>query len=413
MRTMRVYLVGGAVRDRLLGRPVHERDWVVVGAEPQELERAGYVPVGREFPVFLHPQTREEYALARRERKVAPGYRGFTTQFSPQVTLEEDLRRRDLTINAMAESPDGTLIDPYGGQADLAARVLRHVSDAFVEDPVRILRVARFAARYADLGFGLAPETLQLMQTMTQAGEVSALVPERVWQETERALGEPRPEVFFQTLRECRALQVIFPEIDALYGVPQPPRWHPEVDTGVHVMLALRYAAQAGASGAVRFAVLTHDLGKARTPRERWPSHPGHEDAGVPLIHALSERLKVPNTHRELAILAARFHTHVHRALELKPATLLTLLENCDAVRRPERFAELLLACEADARGRTGLEATPYPQVAYLKEMQAAAAAVTLSAAEREGLTGPKIGAELRRRRLGAIAARKAASASP
>ncbi|HEY0766468.1 MAG TPA: multifunctional CCA addition/repair protein [Steroidobacteraceae bacterium] len=407
---MRVYLVGGAVRDRLLGLPVRERDWVVVGAQPQELERAGYLPVGREFPVFLHPQTHEEYALARLERKVAPGYRGFTTQFSPDVSLQEDLKRRDLTINAMAESEDGQIVDPYGGQADLAARVLRHVSEAFVEDPVRILRVARFAARYADLGFRVAAETVQLMQRMTRAGEVSALVPERVWQETERALGEPRPEVFFETLRACGALAVIFPEIEALYGVPQPPRWHPEIDTGVHVMLAVRYAAKLGASGAVRFAALTHDLGKARTPRERWPSHHGHEEAGVPLIETLSARLKVPNAHRELAILTARHHTLVHRAAELKPATLLTLLENCDAFRRPERFAELLLACEADACGRTGKEHEPYPQAAYLKTVLAAAAAVALTDEERRGLEGRAIGEELRRRRLAAITAVKSAA---
>jgi len=400
---MRVYLVGGAVRDRLLGLAVRERDWVVVGARPEELVRAGYQEVGREFPVFLHPQTHEEYALARRERKVAPGYRGFTTQFSPEVTLEEDLKRRDLTINAMAESEDGTIIDPYGGQADLAARQLRHVSEAFVEDPVRILRVARFAARFASLGFRIAPETLELMQRMTTAGEVAALVPERVWQETERALASADPQVFFETLRACGALKVIFPEIDALYGVPQPPRWHPEVDTGVHVLLALECAARLGASNAVRFAALTHDLGKARTPRERWPSHHGHEEAGVPLIEALCTRLKVPNGHRELAILAARYHTHVHRARELKPATVLTLLESCDAFRRPERFAELLLACEADARGRTGKEHEPYPQAAYLAAAQAAAAGVTLSADERGGLDGKQIGEELRRRRLAAI----------
>src|SRR5690242_12111002 len=365
---MQVYLVGGAVRDRLLGRPVKERDWVVVGASPEELERQGFVPVGREFPVFLHPQTHEEHALARLERKVAPGYRGFTTQFSPDVTLEEDLRRRDLTINAMAETPGGEIVDPYGGRRDLDARLLRHVSDSFTEDPVRVLRVARFAARYAELGFRVAEETVALMRSMTDSGELEALVPERVWQETERALGESRPDVFFETLRECGALGVIFPELAALYGVPQPPRWHPEIDTGVHVMLALRYAADAGAAVTVRFAVLTHDLGKARTPRERWPSHHGHEDLGVPLIEALCDRLKVPNGHRELAVLAARYHTHVHRALELKPATVLTLLENCDALRRPERFAELLLACEADARGRTGRESEPYPQVAYLKQ---------------------------------------------
>src|SRR5690242_18629597 len=284
---MQVYLVGGAVRDRLLGRPVHERDWVVVGAEPADLEREGYVPVGREFPVFLHPQTHEEYALARLERKVAPGYRGFTTQFSPEVTLEEDLKRRDLTINAMAESTSGEIIDPYGGRRDLEARVLRHVSEAFIEDPVRILRVARFAARYADIGFRVAEETLELMARMTALGEVDALVSERVWQETERALGESRPDVYFETLRRCGALRVIFPEIDALFGVPQPAKWHPEIDTGVHVMLAVRYSASVGASTAVRYAALTHDLGKALTPKHMLPSHRGHEEAGVALVEAL------------------------------------------------------------------------------------------------------------------------------
>jgi tRNA nucleotidyltransferase (CCA-adding enzyme) len=401
---MRVYLVGGAVRDRLLGLAVRERDWVVVGARPEELVQAGYQAVGREFPVFLHPQTHEEYALARRERKVGPGYRGFTTQFSPEVTLEEDLKRRDLTINAIAESEEGTVIDPYGGQADLAARQLRHVSEAFVEDPVRILRVARFAARFAALGFRIAPETLELMRRMTAAGEVEALVPERVWQETERALATTDPQVFFETLRACGALKVIFPEIDALYGVPQPPQWHPEIDTGVHVMLALQCAARLGGSNAVRFAVLTHDLGKACTPRERWPSHHGHEQAGVPLIEALCTRLKVPGGHRELAILAARYHTHAHRARELKPATVLTLLESCDAFRRPERFAELLLACEADARGRAGKEDEPYPQAAYLAAALTAAAAVTLTEQERSGLAGKEIGAALRTRRLACVA---------
>jgi tRNA nucleotidyltransferase (CCA-adding enzyme) len=413
MRTMRVYLVGGAVRDRLLGLPVRERDWVVVGAEPEELERSGYLPVGREFPVFLHPETREEYALARLERKVAPGYRGFTTQSSPEVTLEEDLKRRDLTINAMAESEQGELIDPYGGRADLAARVLRHVSESFAEDPVRILRAARFAARFTALGFRVADETLELMRRMAAAGEVSALVPERVWQETERALGAAHPEVFFETLRACGALAVIFPEIDALYGVPQPPRWHPEIDTGVHVMLALRYAAQANASSAVRFAVLAHDLGKARTPRELWPSHHGHEEAGVALIEGLAARLKVPAAFRELAVLTARQHTNVHRALELKPATVLTLLEKSDAFRRPQRFAQLLAACEADSRGRTGKEREPYPQADYLRATLAAAAAVTLSEAERAGRKGAAIGEELRRRRLEAVAAVKDAAVRP
>jgi tRNA nucleotidyltransferase (CCA-adding enzyme) len=411
MRIMQVYLVGGAVRDRLLGRAVSERDWVVVGATPEELLQAGYLPVGREFPVFLHPQTREEYALARLERKVAPGYRGFTTRFSPDVTLVEDLQRRDLTINAMAQSTGGEIIDPYGGQADLGARLLRHVSPSFIEDPVRILRVARFAARFAGLGFRIAPETLELMQRMVAAGEVQALVAERVWTETERALGEPRPEVFFETLRACGALAVIFPEIDALYGVPQPPRWHPEIDTGVHAMLALRYAADNGASGPVRFAAVVHDLGKALTPRERWPSHHGHEDAGVPLIEALCDRLKVPGAYRELAILAARQHTLVHRAGELKPETLLKLFETSDAFRRPERFAELLRACEADARGRTGRETEAYPQADYLLAAFAGAAAAALSEAARAGLSGPDIGAALRRQRLAAVTAVKADAA--
>jgi tRNA nucleotidyltransferase (CCA-adding enzyme) len=402
---MQVYLVGGAVRDRLLGRAVKERDWVVVGASPEELERQGFVPVGREFPVFLHPQTHEEYALARLERKVAPGYRGFTTRSAPDVTLEEDLRRRDLTINAMAQTPAGEIVDPYGGRRDLELRLLRHVSDSFIEDPVRVLRVARFAARYAELGFRVAQETVALMRRMTDSGELTALVPERVWQETERALGETRPDVFFETLRECGALQVIFPELAALYGVPQPPRWHPEVDTGVHVMLALRYAAANGAATTVRFAVLMHDLGKGLTAPERWPSHRGHEEAGVPVIEALCTRLKVPNGFRDLAVLTARHHAVVHRAAELRPATVLKLLEATDAFRRPERFEELLAACEADARGRTGLEAQPYPQRDFLRRARAAAAAVTLDANERAGLAGPAIGEKIRERRLAAIKA--------
>ena len=400
---MEVYLVGGAVRDRLLERPVKERDWVVVGASPEELERQGFVPVGREFPVFLHPQTHEEYALARLERKVAPGYRGFTTRFSPDVTLEEDLQRRDLTINAMAESSTGELVDPYGGRRDLEARLLRHVSESFIEDPVRVLRVARFAARYAELGFQVAEETVALMRRMTDSGELCALVPERVWQETERALGEARPEVFFETLRVCGALQVIFPELADLYGVPQPPRWHPEVDTGVHVMLALRYAAVIGASTEVRFAVLMHDLGKALTEPERWPSHRGHEEAGVPVIEALCARLKVPNGFRDLAVLTARHHAVVHRAAELRPTTVLKLLEATDAFRRPERFEEMLEACEADARGRTGLEAQPYPQREYLRRALAAAGAVSLDEGERQGLKGAAIGEKIREKRLAAI----------
>jgi len=400
---MQVYLVGGAVRDRLLGLPVHERDWVVVGARPEELERQGYLPVGKEFPVFLHPQTREEYALARVERKVGPGYRGFTTQFSPDVTLEEDLKRRDLTINAMAEDMNGTLIDPYGGRRDLDARVLRHVSDAFVEDPVRVLRVARFAARFADLGFSVAEETRALMKRIVAAGEVDALVPERVWQETFRALGEPRPDVYFETLRDCGALQVIFPEVAALYGVPQPAQWHPEIDTGVHVMMALRLAAKLGVPSAIRFAVLVHDLGKARTPRSKWPAHHGHEELGVEPIEALCARLKVPRHLRDLAIIVSRYHTLVHRALELRPATMLELLENTDAFRRPDRFREFLTACECDARGRLGLEDRPYPQAGYLRDALNATLDVTLSEAERENLIGPAIGKKLRDKRLAVL----------
>ncbi|MGH8219908.1 MAG: multifunctional CCA addition/repair protein [Steroidobacteraceae bacterium] len=401
---MQVYLVGGAVRDRLLGHPVRERDWVVVGADPADLITRGFTPVGREFPVFLHPETHEEYALARLERKVAPGYRGFETRFAPDVTLQEDLRRRDLTINAIAESDSGEIVDPFGGRRDLEARVLRHVSEAFVEDPVRILRVARFAARFAPLGFRVAEDTMALMARMVSCGEVDALVPERLWQETERALAEERPEVFFEVLRACGALKALYPEIDALFGVPQPEKWHPEIDTGVHVMLAVGFAARSGASTAVRFATLTHDLGKALTPPERWPAHLGHEKAGVPLVETLSRRLKAPNAYQELAVLAARHHTLVHRAFELKPATVLELLEMTDALRRPERFGELLLACEADARGRKGLEARPYSQADYLRQAREVASSMALSNEERHGLEGPAIGAKIREKRLAALA---------
>ena len=407
---MQVYLVGGAVRDGLLGRAVSERDWVVVGATPAELEKAGFIPVGRDFPVFLHPQTREEHALARLERKIGPGYRGFTTEFSPGVTLEDDLRRRDLTINAMAEDGSGKLIDPYGGKRDLDARLLRHVSEAFVEDPVRILRVARFAARYAPLGFTVAEETLALMRRMVEDGEANALVAERVWAETEKALAEARPDVFISVLRACGALRVIYPEIDALFGVPQAEKWHPEIDTGVHQLLALREAVKLGGGVAVRFAVLMHDLGKSATPADVLPSHHGHEDAGVALVEQLCARLRVPNHLRELAVVTARYHTHVHRAFELRAATLLKTLEGCDALRRPERFADLLLACEADARGRTGFEQRDYPQRAFFAAARERAAAVALTEEDRAGKTGEQIGEELRRRRLAAIEELKAAT---
>ncbi|HEY6457751.1 MAG TPA: multifunctional CCA addition/repair protein [Steroidobacteraceae bacterium] len=401
---MQVYLVGGAVRDRLLGRAVGERDWVVVGATPDELIAQGYTPVGKDFPVFLHPQSKEEYALARQERKVAPGYHGFTTMFSPAVTLEEDLKRRDLTINAMAQDAGGHIVDPFGGQRDLEARLLRHVSAAFVEDPVRVLRVARFAARFTEAGFRIAPETEALMGQMTASGEIAALAPDRVWRETARALLEPHPEAFFTILLKCGALAVLMPELAALDGVPQPPKWHPEVDTFVHVMLAVSMAAQHGAALTVRYAVLLHDLGKALTPKEQWPAHHQHEERGSAPIEALSQRLRAPNECRELALLTARHHTLVHRALQLRAASIMQLFAQTDAFRRPQRFAELLQACECDARGRTGLQSRPYPQADYLRQVHAAATAANLSVEERAGLAGPQIGAALQQRRLAVIA---------
>lgn len=400
---MQVYLVGGAVRDQLLGLKVKERDWVVVGSTAEDLAAAGYRSVGRDFPVFLHPETQEEYALARRERKTGPGYRGFITEFSPDITLEEDLLRRDLTVNAIAQDADGNLVDPYGGRADVEARVLRHVSPAFSEDPVRILRLARFAARFAPLGFTVHDSTLALCRQMVEAGEADALVPERVWQETERALGEARPEVFFQVLRDCGALRVIFPEVDRLFGVPQPPQWHPEIDTGVHVMMCLRRAAELQAPVTVRFAVLVHDLGKGTTPETEWPKHLMHEVRGLPLIEKLCARLKVPTAHRELALLTSKEHTNVHRALELKPETVVKLLERSDAFRRGLRFLEMLLACQCDAQGRKGLEDRPYPQRDYLAQAHAAAAAVQLAPDDIQGREGAMIAQILHRKRLEAI----------
>jgi len=400
---VKVYLVGGAVRDSLLDRPVHERDWVVVGATPEEMTARGFRPVGRDFPVFLHPETHEEHALARLERKVGLGYRGFVTEFSPQVTLEQDLLRRDLTINAMAQSEEGDIVDPYGGQTDLRGRVLRHVSPAFSEDPVRILRVARFLARYAPLGFRVAEETIELMRKMVAAGEVDALVPERIWRELERALGEPEPRAAIELLRQCGALRIIMPELDALFGVPQRPEWHPEIDTGEHTLLTLQVAAARNASTPIRFALLMHDLGKALTPQDQWPRHHGHEQLGVSAIEALCARLRVPQEFRELSILASRYHTHVHRGLELRATTILELLEASDAFRRPERFADFLEVCECDARGRLGLQDQSYPQRARIESAWAAARAVTLDERERAGLEGPQIGERLRALRLAAI----------
>jgi tRNA nucleotidyltransferase (CCA-adding enzyme) len=407
---MQVYLVGGAVRDGLLGLPVKERDWVVVGGTREELLRLRYREVGRDFPVFLHPESHEEYALARLERKTAPGYRGFEFRFGPEVTLEEDLARRDLTINAIAQAPDGSLIDPYGGRRDLDTRVLRHVSDAFVEDPVRVLRVARFAARFAPLGFRVAPETSALMRAIVARHEIDALVPERVWQETEKALREPRAAEFFAVLRDCDALRVVFPEIDALFGVPQPPQWHPEIDTGVHTLMVLEQACLLCAEPQIRFAALVHDLGKATTPRDQWPRHPGHEERSVALIETLADRLRLPADYRELAGIVARFHGNVHRAQELRPATILELFERADAFRRPERFAQALLACEADARGRTGFERREYPQRTYLTAVREAAAAVRPRASELASGDGNRIATGLRRDRLAAIAACRPAS---
>lgn len=403
---METYLVGGAVRDQLLGLPVKERDWVVVGATPEEMERRGFRPVGRDFPVFLHPDTGEEYALARTERKTAPGYRGFTVHAAPDVSLEEDLMRRDLTVNAMALDEAGRLVDPWGGREDLEARRLRHVSPAFIEDPLRVLRVARFAARLGDLGFDVAPETVSLMREIGESGELDALVPERVWQETARALETDRPELYFETLRACGALERVFPELDRLWGVPQPPRWHPEVDTGVHTMLALARAAALTPSPRVRFAGLVHDLGKALTPPELLPAHHGHGDKGVAVIEDLARRLRIPNDHRDLGILASRYHGSIHRAGELRPGTVLKVLEGTDAFRRPERFEELLLACQADMQGREGFGQRPYPQADILRAAHAAAAAA--GPGDTEGLAGEEIARNLRAARLEAIATRLA-----
>jgi tRNA nucleotidyltransferase (CCA-adding enzyme) len=410
---MQVYLVGGAVRDALLGLPIKERDWVVVGGTREELLRLKYREVGRDFPVFLHSDSHEEYALARRERKVAPGYRGFSVEFGPEVTLEEDLARRDLTINAIAQAADGTLIDPYGGRRDIESRTLRHVSAAFTEDPVRVLRVARFAARFAPLGFRVAADTMALMQSMVARDEVDALVAERVWQESEKALGEPAASAFFEVLRECGALARIYPEIDALFGVPQPAEWHPEIDTGLHTLMVLDQAALLSGEPKVRFAALLHDVGKGATPPVEWPRHRGHEERSVALIEALAARLRVPSDFRELALIVARHHGLAHRAFELKPTTILEFMERADAFRRPERFAQALIACEADSRGRTGLETKPYPQRQFLLAAAAAAASIKPSAEDLASHPGAAIAELLRRRRVQAIAAAREGWAEP
>jgi len=415
---MKTYLVGGAVRDRLLGRSGGDRaggdrDWVVVGAMPEQMLALGYKAVGRDFPVFLHPQTREEYALARTERKSARGYRGFVVDADPSVTLEQDLARRDFTINAIAETDDGTLIDPYGGARDLESRLLRHVGDAFVEDPVRILRAARFMARFASLGFSIAPQTLALMRSMVANGEVDALVPERVWQETQRALTEATPSAFLSTLRDCGALARVLPEVDALYGVPQRAEFHPEIDTGTHVGMVCDMAARLAPDDlAIAFAALTHDLGKALTPAHVLPKHIGHEHAGLAPLHALCERLKIPVELRELAIVCCREHLNIHRIDELRDDTVHDLIARCDGFRKPLRIDQLATLCEADKRGRLGAQDSQYPQAQILRTLHRAALAVKASdvigTGEKEAV-GAEIGVKVRQARIAAIRAARAA----
>jgi len=400
---MQIYKVGGAVRDRLLGRPVTDIDWVVVGATVEQMQAQGYRPVGADFPVFLHPHSGEEYALARTERKSGSGYGGFTFHASPEVTLEEDLVRRDLTINAMAEDEQGRITDPYKGQQDLQDRILRHVSPAFAEDPLRVLRVARFAARYAGLGFQVAPETLALMRELSESGELQALTAERSWKEIARALMEEQPQVFIQVLRDCGALKQLMPELDVLFGVPQPAAHHPEIDTGVHTLSVLEQAARHNQPLTVRWACLLHDLGKGLTPEEEWPRHIAHEHRGLKAIKAVNQRFKVPRDCQELALLVGEYHTHGHRALELKASTLLELLQRFDVYRRPQRFEEFIAACEMDARGRLGLEERDYPQAAYLRGAADAARAVAVQPLVEKGFTGQGLGEAIKRERLSAL----------
>ncbi|MBR7199773.1 multifunctional CCA addition/repair protein [Pseudomonas sp. CFBP13508] len=407
---MQVYKVGGAVRDRLLGLPVTDVDRVVVGATTEEMLAKGFRPVGADFPVFLHPKTGEEYALARTERKSGRGYGGFTFYASPEVTLEEDLIRRDLTINAMAEDDQLNLTDPYHGQRDLEARILRHVSPAFAEDPLRVLRVARFAARYAGLGFTVADETMDLMRQLSESGELQALTAERSWKEISRALLEDHPQVFIQVLRDCGALKELMPEVDALFGVPQPETHHPEIDTGLHTLSVLEQSALHKQPLTVRWACLLHDLGKGLTPEEEWPRHIAHEHTGLKLIKAVNERFKVPKDCQELALLVGQYHTHGHRALELKASTLLELLQSFDIYRRPQRFEEFIAACEMDARGRKGLEQRSYPQADYLRGAAKAARAVAVQPLLEQGFKGPELGEALKRERLKALKAYKEAA---
>ena len=409
---MKTYLVGGAVRDKLLGLPPGDNDYVVVGSTPEAMLALGFKPVGRDFPVFLHAQTGEEHALARTERKSGRGYRGFVVDADPSVSLEQDLGRRDFTINAIAQADDGTLVDPLGGISDIKARVLRHAGPAFVEDPLRVLRAARFMARFASLGFSVAPETQALMREMVRAGELAELVPERLWQELSRALTCATPSAFLRTLRDCDALAQVLPEVDALYGVPQRAEYHPEVDTGLHQELVSDMAARLAPGDAViGFAALTHDLGKALTPQDMLPRHIGHEHAGLRPLRALCERLKVPTEHRELAVMACREHLNVHRLFELRDSTVLELLARCDAFRKPERIAQLVLVCEADKRGRASMADSDYPQGPELQRLHAAALAVNARNLATQGLSGTQIGEALVKERVKAIgAARKSAT---
>jgi tRNA nucleotidyltransferase (CCA-adding enzyme) len=404
---MQTYLVGGAVRDKLLGRPVKDQDWVVVGSTSQQMLAKGYQAVGADFPVFLHPKTKEEYALARIERKIGAGYTGFSCDASSKVSLEEDLLRRDLTINAMAMDDQGNIIDPYNGQQDLHNKLLRHVSAAFVEDPLRVLRVARFAARYHSLGFRIAPETMTLMQTIVANGELTTLSAERVWQETARSLLEIHPEVYFENLRACGALAVWLPELDILWGIPNPPKWHPEIDTGIHTMMVLQQAVKLSDKLSVRFAALVHDLGKGLTPHENWPSHQGHEKLGLDVINTLCDRLKAPNDCRELGLMVSEYHTHVHNAFELKASTVLGMLNRCDVWRKPQRFADCLLTCKADARGRTTFEDSEYKNAEYIWQAYEAAAKVDIKAIVAKGYQGKAIKEAISTARIAIIATLK------
>lgn len=400
---MEIYLVGGAVRDSLLNIDVKDKDWVVVGSTPNEMGSLGYQAVGQDFPVFLHPKTKEEYALARTERKSGQGYKGFTCYAEPDVTLEEDLLRRDLTINAIAQSDDGELIDPYNGQDDLNNRLLRHVSDAFIEDPLRVLRVARFAARFHYLGFTIAAETMTLMKTLVESGELSHLTPERVWQEWEKSLSSQHPEIFLSVLKECGALAVVLPELDALFGVPQPEKWHPEIDTGVHTLMVAQQTALLSQDLPTRFAAQVHDLGKGVTPESEWPSHKMHCHTGIKLIKKLCARVKVPNEYRDLALLVCEHHTNIHRAPELRAQTFIKILDKMDVWRKPERLAPILLCCQADHAGRLGLESEPYPQKARFEMAFEAAKAVEVKEVVAAGFKGAEIRDELSKRRIEAV----------